>query len=282
MNYSTIKLAGWKIKLADDFPSGFESVFSSDVQLPNGHRSSFEKLTSSKLASVLKFSVLFRAKVYHLILKRYLNRNFSDILKNLISTRADRAFRAGRMLREKGFSTPPAVALCQKSFAGFITADFLITQEITDSAPLTQLLANLTGREKQILLEQFGQTVGRMHNQGFFHGDLRLGNVLVKPVVSLPALSVPNGSNPKQDDKYDFIFLDNERTKKFNKLPMRLRIKNLVQIYMLRENLTEDDKNCFLTSYFAQQQTPIDKELFIKEVALKTAERLAAKGIRTV
>jgi tRNA A-37 threonylcarbamoyl transferase component Bud32 len=266
MNYSTIKLAGWKIKLADDFPSGFESVLSSSLQLPLGQRSSFEKLTSSKFASVLKFSCLFKAKVYHLILKQYLNRNFSDILKNFISTRADRAFNAGQMLREKGFSTPPAVALCQKSFAGFITADFLITQEITDSAPMTQLLAGLTGREKQILLEQFGQTVGRMHSEGFSHGDLRLGNVLTK----------------KTGDKYEFIFLDNERTKKFNNLPMRLRIKNIVQIYMLRENLTEDDKNCFLTSYFAQQQTSIDKELFTKEVASKTANRLAAKGIRTV
>ncbi|MGD0784435.1 MAG: lipopolysaccharide kinase InaA family protein [Sedimentisphaerales bacterium] len=274
MTYSTIKLAGWKIKLADDFPSGFESVILSEVQFPNGHRSSFEKLTSSKFASVLKFSVLFRSKVYNLILKRYLNRNFSDILKNLISTRADRAFKAGRMLREKGFSTPPAVALCQKSFAGFITADFLITTEIQDCLPIYQLFIKLADSEKRELMEQFGQTVGRMHNQGFSHGDLRLGNVLVKPVVSL--------SNPKQDGKYDFIFLDNERTKKFNKLPMRLRIKNLVQINMLRESLTDADKTHFLTSYLAQQQPPLDKELLTKEVESKTAERLAAKGIRTV
>ena len=266
MNYHTVKLAGWKIKLADDFPSGLESIFSSDVQLPNGHRSSFEKLTSSKFASVLKFSVLFRAKVYHLVLKRYLNRNFPDILKNLISTRADRAFKAGRMLREKGFSTPPAVALCQKSFAGLVIADFLITTEVQDCLPIYQLFIKLTDSEKRELMEQFGQTVGRMHDQGFCHGDLRLGNVLVK----------------KQDGKYDFIFLDNERTKKFNNLPMRLRIKNLVQINMLRESLTDADKTHFLTSYLSQQQIPIDKELFTKEVESKTAERRAAKGIRTV
>jgi tRNA A-37 threonylcarbamoyl transferase component Bud32 len=263
MTYSTIKLAGWKIKLADDFPSGFESAILSDVQLPDGQRSSFEKLTSSKFASVLKFSVLFRSKVYHLVLKRYLNRNFSDILKNFISTRAARAFKAGRMLREKGFSTPVAAALCQKSFAGFVVADFIIMTEIQGCLPFYELFGELAGAEKRALMEQFGQTVGRMHNQGFYHGDLRLGNVLTR----------------KLNDKYEFVFLDNERTKKFNKLPMWLRVKNLVQAFMIRENMTEAEKACFFTAYFAQQQTSMDKNKLIEEVTSRTAKRLAAKGI---
>jgi hypothetical protein len=263
MTYSTIKLAGWKIKLADDFPAGFESAFLSDIQLPDGQRSSFEKLASSKFASVLKFSCLFRAKVYRLVLKRYLNRNFSDILKNFISTRADRAFNAGRMLREKEFSTPAVVALCQKSCAGVVTADFLITTEVQDCLPFYLLFGKLADSEKRELMEQFGQTVGRMHNEGIFHGDLRLGNILTK----------------KLHGKYEFIFLDNERTLKFNTLPMRLRIKNLVQAFMIRETMTDDQKACFFASYFAGQQMPIDKDKLTTEVLSKTAERLAAKGI---
>jgi len=257
MTYRTVKLSGWNIKLADDFPAGFESVISSSVQLPDGQRSSFEKLASSKFATVLKFNILFRAKVYSIILKKYFNRGILDIFKALIfSTRAQKAFNAGQMLQQNGFLTPPAVACGRK---------FLMTLEVKDSTPLYQLLVKLSSSEKQKMLEQFGQTVGRMHNKGIFHGDLRLGNVLVK----------------KNNDKYDFIFLDNERTKKFSILPWRLRVKNLVQAFMIRENLTDNDKSLFLTSYLAQQQIPIDGNVLADKVAAKTAKRLAAKGVKT-
>jgi serine/threonine protein kinase len=266
MSYRTIKLSGWNIKLADDFPAGFESIVSSSVQLPDGQRSSFEKLASSKFATVLKFNILFRAKVYNLILKRHLNRSPLDILKALICTRGQKAFKAGQMLRQRGFLTPSVVACCQKSFAGFTTADFLITDQITDSTPLPQLLGEVSGSEKQAIIEQFGQTVGLMHNQGIFHGDLRLGNVLVK----------------KHDGRYNFVFIDNERTKRFAKLPFRLRVKNLVQVFMLRESLTDADKTIFLTSYIAQQQIPIDRDKLAEKVFSKTAKRLAAKGVKTV
>jgi hypothetical protein len=266
MTYRTVKLSGWNIKLSEDFPSAFESVIVSSMNLPDGQRSSFEKLPSSKFASVLKFSILLRAKVYNLILKRYLIRGLLDILKAFICTRGQKAFKAGQMLRQNGFLTPPVAACCQKSFAGFTTADFLITAQITESTPLPQLFSEVSSSEKQTLIEQFGQTVGQMHNKGIFHGDLRLGNVLMK----------------KNNDKYDFIFLDNERTEKFSKLPLRLRIKNLVQIYMLRENLTDADKTIFLTSYLAQQQIPIDKDKLARKVISKTAKRLAAKGVKTV
>ena len=266
MSYRTVKLSGWKIELSEDFPLSFESVIASSVNLPDGQRSSFEKLASSKFAIVTKFNILFRAKVYNLILKRYLNRGLLDILKAFICTRGQKAFSAGQILRKSGFLTPPVAACCQKSCAGFTTADFLITAEISDSIPLSQLFSEVSGNERQVLIEQFGQTVGLMHNQKIFHGDLRLGNILVK----------------KNESKFDFYFLDNERTKKFRKLPMRLRVKNLVQVFMLRETLTDADRSLFLTSYLAQQQIPIDKDKLAKKVISKTAKRLAAKGVKTV
>ncbi len=275
MTYSTIKLAGWKIKLADDFPSAFESVVSSSAKTSNGQRSSFDKLASSKFAIVSKFSVLFRAKVYNLVLKQYLNRGLLDILKGLICfTRAQKAFDAGQMLKQNGFLVPPAVACGRK---------FFITLEVQNSTPLSQLLSELSGSEKQSLIEQFGQTIGLMHNKGIFHGDLRLGNVLVKSAHCHFERSEAQSRNlfNKKDskDKYDFIFLDNERTKKFDNLSLRLRIKNLVQINMFRQNITDEDRTCFLTSYLAQQQIPINKDKLAKKIESRTAKRLAAKGI---
>src|SRR4030042_207636 len=172
MTYRTVKLSGWEIKLCEDFPSGFESVIASGVNLPDGQRAAFERLASSRFARVLKCNVLFMARVYSLIVKQYFNRNLLDIFKSLFcSTRAEKAFNAGQMLTQNGFLVPPAVACGRK---------FLITLQIKDSTPLYKLLGRLPAAEKQKMLEQFGQTVGQMHNKGIFHGDLRLGNILVK------------------------------------------------------------------------------------------------------
>ena len=258
MSYRTVKLSGWNIKLSEDFPSGFESVIASSVSLPDGQRAAFEKLASSRFARVLKCNVLFRAKVYSLIIKQYFNRNLLDIFKALIClSRAEKAFNAGQMLIQNGFLVPPVVACGKK---------ILITSEIKNSTPLYQLLSKLPPTEKQKMIEQFGQIVGLMHNQGIFHGDLRLGNILVK----------------KNDSGFNFIFLDNERTKKFKKLPMRLRIKNLVQINMNQDELTQDGVRAFFDAYLAQQQIPIDRDKLAKKVISKTTKRLAAKGVKTV
>jgi serine/threonine protein kinase len=294
MNYRTVNLSGYKVKLSDDFPSGFESVIASSVNLPNGQRAAFERLTSSRFARVLKCNVLFKAKVYSLIIKHYFNRDILDIFKAFIfSSRAEKAFNAGQMLTQNGFLVPPAVACGRK---------LLITLEVKDSTPLYQLLGTLPPPEKKKMLEQFGKTVGQMHDKGIFHGDLRLGNILVK---SPPCHSEPEGAHTRhferseaesrnppsgvlsgaeesKDDNFAFYFLDNERTKKFNTLPMRLRVKNLVQANMHRGDVDENDRKTFFDAYISQQQSRIDGKLLAEKVISKTAKRLAAKGVKTV
>jgi len=302
MNFQTIKISGWQFELSDDFPAGFLPDIAGAASFIDGQRSSFVKLPSSKFAKVFKFNVYLKGKIHSLILKQYLNRSFFDILKNsLRPCRAERAFKAGRMLKRYGFFTPDIVAVGRKTFAGIPTGNFLITSQVENSVPLYKMLVplettnqkcltpingsntkdrlSLTGldidiSQKQQLIKQFGQTVGRMHAAGIFHGDLRLGNILVKPVVSL--------SNPKDDNRFVFIFLDNERTRKFKKLPESLRLKNLVQISMSRENISDSDRMHFLDAYLAQQNIKIDKEKLAAQIAATVARRLAARGIRTV
>ncbi|PKL49187.1 MAG: hypothetical protein CVV39_03230 [Planctomycetes bacterium HGW-Planctomycetes-1] len=273
MTYRTVKLSGWKVKLSDDFPSGFESVIASSANLPNGQRAAFERLTSSRFARVLKCNVLFNAQVYSLIIKHYFNRDIFDIFKAFIfPSRAEKAFNAGQMLTQNGFLVPPAVACGRK---------FLITLEVKDSVPLYQLLGKLPAVEKQKMLEQFGQTVGQMHDKGIFHGDLRLGNVLVKSAschFERSEAKSRNLLNNNSKDNFDFYFLDNERSRKFNRLPMRLRIKNLVQINMHRGDVDENDRKVFFDAYISQQPQ-IDAKTLAEKVISKTAKRLAAKGV---
>jgi serine/threonine protein kinase len=272
MDFQKIKISGWQFKLADDFPAEFSAGIIDTFQ--DGQRSSFEKLPSSKFAQVFKFNVYFKGKIYNLILKQYLDRSGLDILKNLmLPCRAYRAFKAGRMLKQYGFSSPDVVAAGRKTLAGITIKNFLITGEIRDSTPLykrlnteiSQKQTSASSAEPQ-LISQFGQTIGRMHAQNIFHGDLRLGNVLVK-----------NNGN-----KFEFIFLDNERTKKFRKLPLRLRLKNLVQVCLIPEYINDADRATFLNAYMAEQNVKIDSENLAAQIAAGVKKRLAAKEIKTV
>jgi len=266
MKYQKINISDYRLKLACNFPQNavFDGIYG--AMSTDGQRSSFIKLSSSKFANVFKFDVAFKGKVYNLILKQYLNRSFSDILKNhLLPCRAERAFKAGLMLERNGFLTPLIVAVGKKVCMGFISRNFLITSEIKDIVSLPELL-NENIPQRHQLIEQFGRTVGIMHSKNIFHGDLRLGNVLVKSAGG----------------KFDFIFLDNERTRKFWKLPDRRRLKNLVQINMLRDNISNADRMRFFREYLKHQHTKLNREDLIAEIIARTNKRLADKGIKTV
>ncbi|MBN1787496.1 MAG: hypothetical protein JW806_03795 [Sedimentisphaerales bacterium] len=263
MNYQKIKFSGRVLQLLDEFPAkAFGQIIPS---FTDGQRSSFEPLGSSRFAKVFKFDIYLKSRVYSLILKQYLNRSAIDIAKNFLRPcRAQRALNAAQMLKQHGLDTPDVIAVGIKNIAGVTVKNFLITAYISDSTPLHQMLSSQTA-DRDKLIAQFGQTVGKMHAENIFHGDLRLGNVLVK----------------KDDNKFIFFFLDNERTKKFKTLPWRLRLKNLVQVYMFAEGLTDEDKNIFLDSYLAQQNIEIDRKKLVDEVTAWTNRRLAERGIQT-
>lgn len=251
-------------EISDDFPAKFPP--GTKDNFTDGRRSDFTKLPSSKFANVFKFNLLFKGKVHNLILKQFLNRSPLDILKNLLlSCRAYRAFKADLMLKQYGFAVPDVVAVGQKTIAGIPVRNFLITTEITDSVPLYKILETNTSQRQQII-SQFGQMVGSMHAQNIFHGDLRFGNILVK----------------QENGKFIFFLLDNERTKKFKKLSYRLRLKNLVQIYISRTDASDSDKTCFLDAYLSQQNIKFDKDKLSAQITARVKKRHAAKKIKIV
>jgi tRNA A-37 threonylcarbamoyl transferase component Bud32 len=94
-----------------------------------------------------------------------------------------------------------------------------------------------------------------MHAKGIFHGDLRLGNVLAG----------------QEGDIWRFFLLDNERTRKFDRLPFGLRVKNLVQVNMVRKgNISYTDRMRFFREYCAE--TKISKKQS-KSLAEKVVEK---------
>ena len=226
---------------------------------------------SSISSRVYKFSANFDGKERIIYFKQYLCRSAWDFIKHLVrSSRARRAFKATLILEQNGFEAPAVVAMGERKSSFLDRENFLLTVEVEDAKQIKQLipesLENFTKQQlhdMRELIRAFGNTVGRMHAAGIFHGDLRLGNILAR----------------EEKSGWHFFLIDNERTRKFTRLPARLRLKNLVQANMLISDcITKTDRMRFFKSYL---QKNIDIHSRHKKLAnkvdTKTRERLRTK-----
>jgi serine/threonine protein kinase len=220
-------------------------------------------IQSSKFARVYKFTVRFDNADKGVYFKQYLCRSIWDFIKDFVrASRAERAFKAAEMLNENGFDTPAIIAMGKSRYGLYHTTNFLVTLEIENAKQIHQFTpANLKSRRE--LIRALGQTIGRMHAKGIFHGDLRLGNILAR----------------QEKKRWRFFFLDNERTRKFYRLPARLRLKNLVQVNMFPPAaISNTDRMRFFKEYWAQNEKAKTKKAdLIKKVLKKTRRRLDKK-----
>lgn len=228
-------------------------------------------VASSDYSRVYRFTTRFGNIERCVYFKQYLYRSALDFIKHLLRpSRAMRAFNATMMLEKNGFEAPTVVAMGECKFSFLESENFLLTVEIKEAKPIHKFIPdNLEDFTKEHLhnlrelIRTFGRTVGKLHAAGIFHGDLRLGNVLVR----------------RQKDGWHVFFIDNERTRKFRRLPSRLRLKNLVQVNMLIPgSVTKTDRMRFFKSYSQENIDicDINKKLANK-VDTKTRERLRTK-----
>jgi len=227
---------------------------------------------SSDTSRVHKFTVRFGGVDRGVYIKQYLCRSSWDFIKHLVRpSRARRAFKATLMLEKNGFEAPAVVAVgeCKPSF--FNRENFLVTLEAENTKQIYQFipdnpenLAKERLQDKRELIRAFGQTAGKMHAAGIFHGDLKLVNVLVR----------------QEKNGWRFFFIDNERTKKFYILPPWLRLKNLVQVNMPpRETLGRTDQMRFFKAYMSENPKIQDNwKRWAKKAIIKTNWRLEKRN----
>jgi tRNA A-37 threonylcarbamoyl transferase component Bud32 len=229
------------------------------------------QVASSEHSRVFKCRISSKSGNFCVYAKRFLFRSRLDFAKHLLrASRARRAFEASLMLQQNGFDTPAVLGLFERRFGPFTIDNMLVTGEVENATPMPQLLQDLSRRSdteeterKRALIREFARTVGQMHAKGIFHGDLRLGNVL----------------STTERDHWRFYFIDNERTRKFRRLPVRLRLKNLVQINMCTGGVSNTDRLWFFKNYLDQDPSAAPKrKQWSRTVMRKTELRLARKG----
>jgi len=271
-DFDKIRLKPWTLYVNKDFPGISMADLLPLSEQYDGVRGPFVEVRSSKFARVFKCSVGFVGCCHNFYLKQYLYRSTWDFIKHLFRrSRAKRAFAASLVLAEKGFCVPQIVAVGQRRYGPFCAANFLITRALEDARDVYTCFDNNWTeqspdvlRDKRRFIKALGETIGRMHRAGIFHGDMRAGNVFAK----------------KSKGNWQFFFLDNERTKRFRCLPQRLRLKNLVQINMLRAKaIGNTDRMRFFASYIGQDTSIEHKyKKLAEKIIAKTRQRLGLSG----
>lgn len=270
-DFDRIRAQAWTIRIRKGFPKRHIARIISLIDRQGQNRERVLKVQSSDYTRVSKFSLSFDGSEHVLYLKQHFNRSVLDFAKHLLRpSRAKRAFRGSLVLKEDGFDVPCVIGLLERHFGPFCTANVLLTEEVADSVPLYSYISQFSDcttkgplKEKRELITSFGETVGRMHATGISHGDLRLGNVLVR----------------KQQGKWCFFFIDNERTKKSYRLADRLRLKNLVQVNMTRHGIRRTDRLRFFKAYLCPNFSVQSRyKKWAQKVITRTSDRLRKKG----
>ena len=207
-----------------------------------------------------------------LFIKFFHFRHVTDRFYMVRKTRARRAWEGSILLEKMGFRAPELIAQGDVIKKFQIQKSFLITEYLAPSIRVTEYMKTLAETDqspedltrKRDCLTALGRLIGRLHNVGIFHGDLRSGNILIKQPDKVPL----------------FYFIDNERNRYFSRgIPSRLREKNLVQINMIvTPQLTFSDRLRFFEAYIAEnpELKPRAKD-WIRRVFMKTRRRLWKK-----
>ncbi|MGB7582937.1 MAG: lipopolysaccharide kinase InaA family protein [Sedimentisphaerales bacterium] len=225
-------------------------------------------LPSSEFSRVCKFNIPFEGADRDIYIKWFFRKSGLASLKSLIfGSLAKCSHKAEMMLAQNGFDVPVTVAVGESCSGLFHSESFSVTLGIENTKRAIDIARQtweiMTPEQLagfRDLLRNFGRTIGKMHANGIFHGDLRFGNVLLSP----------------ERASWRFFFIDNTRTKKFILLPFWLRVKNLVQLNISACGLlSRTDRMRFFTEYCAW--TGIGKKtgkILIKAVLRKTRQRL--------
>jgi tRNA A-37 threonylcarbamoyl transferase component Bud32 len=263
--YQIYAQAGWVVYAHQDFPRAIADLA---VSIPESV--TLEPVEASPYARVSTGDVTAAGRTFGVYVKRYLYRSVMDRMKHLVRPgRAMRTHTASDMLTRHGFLCPVVIATaCHRPWLAhvpglrhlpFSLASATVTLAVTEATPMEEYFGLLRGTlRRRGFLEALGREIGRLHGHHIFHGDLRVGNVLIQEV----------------GDSWRFWLIDNERTCQFSSLPTRRRIKNLVQIHLFVEGLTSVDRWRFFRTYCqAAKVGKGDQRRLARDVIERTGQR---------
>lgn len=225
---------------------------------------------SSRFTTVFQFrnpksGELFYCKVFH-------DRSIKDTIRNIFGfNRSRREFRADNVLLQKGFLTPLPIMFGAEYTGLFMKKNFLITKAVSGERTYQYFQSHFQVplsiervAEKRDLICAAGREIGRLHRQGICHGDLRVGNIIIDGA----------GSSAR------FFFIDNERSMHYSEIPEKKRLRNLVQLNMVRlPQITKTDRVRFFDAYLAENAVlALRRKEILRKIATMVQKRYEGKS----
>ncbi len=171
---------------------------------------------------------------HELVVKEYLRPRPADGLRDRLgASRGVRAWRAARLLVERGIATPEPVALVELD-----GRRHLLTRFVPAAIPLDRLLRERFAKgvelaAKRDLARALGRWLRGVHAQGIYHGDCSAKNVLAVPGA----------------DGFGLVLLDLDAVTPGRRLSWRRRVKSLCQLVDSPGNLTRTDRLRVIRAY---------------------------------
>jgi hypothetical protein len=204
-----------------------------------------------------------------LYFKEFLPRSPLESVKALFrGSRCKRARVNGEVLRWYGIDAPVNI-LWGRLPGG---SEYLFTAAASGQGVNRWLCVTLADRSKHSLhqrrelLQALGSFIGRVHATGFIHGDLRPGNVLAS----------------RQDGRFQFTLLDNERLLRKVPPPGRMLLRNLMQLNMLpHTDISVTDRMRFFCAWRRHMRdlSPVEAKILGAEAYRWAMRRLHDKGL---
>jgi tRNA A-37 threonylcarbamoyl transferase component Bud32 len=123
----------------------------------------------------------------------------------------------------------------------------------------------MAGAEKKELISAFGREIGRMHRFGWFHGDLKWSNILIKEKKE-----TGGGGSDK-----NFYFLDIDGSKLKKSLSHYEIVKDIVRFAREMEwyGIYREEMRVFLSSYLRQKSTALQYGDLVKALEGRIKQR---------
>ncbi len=182
--------------------------------------------------------------------KWYKKRGGLDDLKEWVrGGRVLRAWKAGNGLAARGIPVATPYAMVKTRQGG------VLLMEAVEGVELDRLLFQLlllkgqaVWRLKRNLAEHLGHLMGLLHHKGIFHADMKACNIMVAEEDEFPSVTLMD---------YDYVRF-------FDTLPMKLMMKNLVQLNnSIPSGISRSLRLRFLRAYVGNYpDAPSEKDLF--------------------
>jgi len=186
------------------------------MELPSG----WKGVTSSDNSWVARFDG--DEPIYF---KLFFRRSLFEGIKSILhGSRAKRFVRESNRLLSMGFSAPENLIWDKGLWVCITGNSWVLTKELPGKGVFDYWCGIIASRPPEVrkgFLKILAAEIGRLHNSGIVHGDLRLNNILVAGTL---------------EGDWQFSFIDNERNIAHGgRIGWRDRCRNLVQMNMAED-----------------------------------------------